>query len=119
MDVPYLREAALRAGRLRQRIVIKTKNTTRDNMGGEVNSWTSSDPIPAEAEPIRGREYVALQQSESELEVKFTIRYRTGITPDCRIVWREADYELVSPPIDVGGRKRVMELMCRTAQNDG
>lgn len=107
----------MRAGRLRQRIVIKTKSVTRDDMGGEIVTWTSSDPIPAEAEPIRGREYVALQQSESELEVRFRIRYRTGITPDCRVTWRDTDYELVSPPIDVNGRLREMELMCRTAQN--
>lgn len=109
----------MRAGRLRQKIVIRRKSATRDNMGGEVVTWTDDDPIPAEAQPIRGREYVALQQSESELEVKFTIRYLAGIPNDCRVIWRSVAYELVSPPIDVGGRMREMELMCRTAQNNG
>lgn len=107
----------MRAGRLRQRITIRRKSVTRDNMGGEVVTWVDDDPIPAEAEPIRGREYVALQQSESELEVRFRIRYQPDITPDVRVVWRSTVYELVSPAIDVGGRKREMELMCRTSQN--
>jgi SPP1 family predicted phage head-tail adaptor len=102
---------------LDQRVTIKRKVAPRDNMGGEVITWEDDAPIWACAEPIRGREYAALAQAEAETEVRFTIHYRTGITPDSRIVWRETTYELTSPPIDVNAKKMWLELMARTTQN--
>lgn len=109
----------MQAVKLNEQITIKRKNVTRDNMGGEIPGWVDDAPIWANAEPIRGREYIALQQAESELEVRFTVNYLEGkdVTPDCRIDWRGTIYELVSPPIDVKARRRWIELYCRTAQS--
>lgn len=108
----------MQAARLSERIVIRRKSANRDNTtGAETVTWNDDAPIWAAAEPIRGREYAALMQAESETEIRFTIHYQTGITPDARVVWRDVVYELVSPPIDVGAKKRYLELMCRTSQN--
>ena len=101
-----------------QRITWLRKSRTRDNMGGEVLSYTTVATIWAKAEPIRGREYTALQQSESELEVRFTVHFRDGFAPDDRFTWRDTTYELVSPPIDVNAKRTWIELMCRTVQSE-
>ena len=108
----------MRAGELNQRIVRYAKTRTRDNMGGEVVTYVAAETLKAKAEPIRGREYTALQQSESEMEVRFTVRFREGITPDDRFEWRDTTYELVSPPIDVLAKRTWVELMCRTVQSE-
>lgn len=107
----------MQAGRLSERVTIRRRVVTRDSVGGMVPSWQDDSPIWACADPIRGREFAAMAQAQSETEVRFTIHYQSGITPDSRIVWRDTVYELTAPPIDVGAKKRWLELMARTAQN--
>jgi SPP1 family predicted phage head-tail adaptor len=104
------------AGEMTARLVLKRKVATRDDMGGEQVTFPTVTSVAAKAEPIRGREYVALQQAQSDTEIRFTIYYRADIRADWRVEWRSQDYEIVGPPIDVGARRQYLELMCRTAQ---
>lgn len=108
----------MHAGRLSERITIQRKVATQDpTTGAESVTWQDDSPIWAEARPLRGREFVAMQQAESETDIVFTIHYRAGITPDSRVVWRNDVYEITSPPVDVNARKQWLELNCRTTQN--
>lgn len=104
------------AGDLDQRVVLLSKGASRDAMGGETVTWATTATVWARAEQIRGREYVALQQSQSDLEVRFTIRYRNDVTADSRLTWRGQTYEVIGEPIDVDSKKVWLELMTRTAQ---
>jgi SPP1 family predicted phage head-tail adaptor len=106
----------MQAGELRNQIVLKRKVATRDSMGGEVVSYVPVVTVAAKAEPVRGRKYENLHIAGSEIDVQFTIYYREDIQPDWRVSWRGVDYDLASPPIDVGARRAMLELMCRTAQ---
>lgn len=104
------------AGRLDQRLILKSKVSGKDTIGGETISWTNVVTVWGAAEPMRGREFLVLQEAESDLVVRFTIYYRTDITSAWRVEWRGQDYEIEGPPIDVLGGKRWIELMARSAQ---
>jgi SPP1 family predicted phage head-tail adaptor len=105
----------VQANRLSERIVILRKLAGRDPAtGAETVTWPADPPEWAEALQMRGRELVEFQQSEAKAEVRFTIHYKVGITSDARVVWRGKTYELTDPPIDVGSRRRYLELMARS-----
>ena len=103
------------AGAMSAKVVLKRREATQES-GREVVSYPVVATVAAKAEPIRGREFMALQQAQSEIDIRFTIYYRTDVRADWRVEWRGQDYEVVGPPIDVGARKEWLELMCRTAQ---
>lgn len=104
-------------GELRNQIVLKRRTSTlHSTTGAETATYTTVATVAAKAEPIRGREFMSLQQAQSDIEIRFTIYYRTDVQADWRIEWRGQDYEVVGPPIDVKAGKQWLELMCRTAQ---
>jgi SPP1 family predicted phage head-tail adaptor len=106
------------ASRRTERITIRRKVSARDaTTGAETVTWQDRAPIWAEVRPLRGRELVQMAQQESETEIVFNVYYEEAkdVTADARIVWRNQVYELTEPPIDVGARRREIELMCRSA----
>jgi SPP1 family predicted phage head-tail adaptor len=100
----------VRAGKLRHRISVQRL----DPAVRDARSWIDlAVGIPASAEPIAGREFVALQAAQSLVSIRFRIRYRADITADMRVVWEGKAYELVGPPIDTAGLHRELQLMCQ------
>lgn len=104
------------AGRLTSKLTLKQKTVTRDSAGGEVVTYVTRATVAGAAEPLRGREYIALQQSQSDLSVRFTIYFREDVGADWRVGWRGREYEIDGEPIDVDGRRNWLEIMCRSAQ---
>lgn len=106
----------MRAGRLRDRIVLQAKVVTRDAMGGEVITWTDQATVWAEPVPLAGREYTSANQEQSEISVRFRLRYRAdlAVTAAWRVTWNSVAYDILDV-INVRGTKREWELMCRTA----
>jgi SPP1 family predicted phage head-tail adaptor len=109
----------LAAGQMRDRITLLEKSVLRDAFGGEVITWVDRTTVFAKAQPLRGREFFAAQQVQSEISVRFVLRYDSapaGLNSAWRVNWRNQQYDIVEI-IDVDARKTDMELMCRTAQN--
>ena len=104
------------AGDLTAEIWLLRKTSTRAATGGETIDYVDHVKVAALAEPIRSREYISLQASQSDIEIRFTIYYREDVRPDWRIRWRSTVYEIIGTPIDLEARKTWMELMCKTAQ---
>lgn len=110
----------MRAGKLRHRITIQLKVQTTAAMGTKVVSWaTFLDKVPAEFEPLRGREFVAAHQDQSELTAVFRIRFRSDITSDMRVLFGGEPFDIVGQPIDWKGRRQMLELMCKAGVKDG
>ena len=105
---------AIEAGRLRERITLQRKSVTRDAVGGEVVTWVEEAVLWAEVAPIRGREYLALRAAQSDVVMRFRLRYRAGVNPAMRVVWNGGEYDIVEA-IDVGARRTELELLCRGA----
>jgi SPP1 family predicted phage head-tail adaptor len=101
----------MRSGTLRERIAVREKVVTRDSYGAEAITWADFALLWASAEPISGREFVALRSAQSDLAIRFRIRYTPGVQTTMQVRWNGADYPIDSI-IDRNARNREMELLC-------
>lgn len=102
------------AGQFREVITIQSPdNSARNKFGGVISGWTNFVTTRASFEPLIGREFFAAEQVNSQVEVKFRIRYREGIRSNFRVVHRGVPYEILYEPIDVGGNRRELLMYCK------
>jgi len=102
----------MHAGKLRHRATLYKPVETQNTYGEPEVRWQTVDTVWVQIEPLRGREYFASKQTVSEVEVRCTIRYRDDVTAKMKIVHGTEEYQILSV-IDVGGRYREMQLMCK------
>ena len=102
----------MRAGRLRHRVTLQTQSEERNSLGEVENTWEDWATVWGGVEPLRGRELMTDERNEAELTTRVIIRYRSGVVPSMRVVWGAHTYDIESV-IDVDGRGRDLELMCR------
>jgi SPP1 family predicted phage head-tail adaptor len=102
----------MRAGRLRHQLILQSQVETRDPTGGVTISWETQDTVWGGIEPLSGREYTAIQQTQDEASVRIIIRYRADIDASWRVVNEGLAYSIVSPPINENMRDRQLILMC-------
>lgn len=108
----------LNAGRLDQRITLQQPNASVDALGQRVETWADVAELWARAQPLRGREFFAAGQVQSEASVKFTIRWREGVAGHMRVVWRGVPHAIVAEPMDVDGQRVELELLCAAGIRD-
>ena len=108
----------LNAGDLDQRITVQTRAAGVDAHGQASTDWSTAFECWAKAEPLRGREFFAAGQAQSQVDVRFKIRRRTGVVPTMRVLWRGVPHDIVSV-IEPNGAKEALELMCMTGGRDG
>jgi len=106
------------AGRLSQRITLQSKSVVRDAMGGETLTWVDAASVWAEIRPLRGRDLVAAQQVTSEVTARITIRYRSDVQADWRILHGSQIYDILAV-VDPQARHEVLELECSTGLRHG
>lgn len=109
----------MRAGRLTERLVFEQQATSQNAIGENVGTWSTFATVWGEAEPLRGREFFASGQMHASAEVRFRIRYRADIDETMRIDWRGKKYEIVAPPMNVGGRRVELEIMAASGIRNG
>lgn len=102
----------MRAGRLKQRVRIQEFVEVVDEYGTPIGSdWEDVAIVWASVEPLRGREYIQLQNTQAELTTRIRIRYQPGITPAMRVLYDDRKFNIQSV-IDPEERHRELELMC-------
>ena len=87
---------ALLAGKLNKEVIIQTASESRDAYGAVIITWGSNVTTWAAIEPLVGAELVKAQQIDAEVNVKITMRYRTGMTTAKRILYGSRVYEIYS-----------------------
>jgi SPP1 family predicted phage head-tail adaptor len=97
---------------LRNRITLQQKLITKDPEGIPMETWQDIVTIWAAVEPLRGREYFQAATVQSQNMIRFTTRYRKGITSEMRILYDSKSYDIQSI-IDVNGRHQQLELMAK------
>ena len=103
----------LPAGQLNQRVTFQVLGSGSDDHGQPVRTWTAhASSVPARVTPIRAKEGDTADGIFSVGSIVVVVRYRTDITPAMRVVWRSANYAISGTPIDVGGRKEGLEMLC-------
>lgn len=92
---------------LTERIGVIFYETTRDNRGniikGEENIRCM---LWAKVLPLTGKINDSTPERINTITYRVTIRYRTDILPDDKIIWRSKTFRLITPPIDLDNFKR-------------
>lgn len=109
----------MRAGKLKHLVQLQQRSTTRDpNIGSEIVGWADVATVWAGFEPIRGREYYTAKQEHAETVARFTIRYRSDVVAEMRIVFQGKYYD-IEDVINVNGLNVFLELMTREGLTNG
>lgn len=109
---------AIDAGALDQRVTLQQRGVSVSALGENTAAWSDVATLWAQAQPLRGREYFASGQMQQATDVRFRIRWRSGVDTTMRIVWRGQPHDIVSV-IDVDGARTMLEVMCITGVRDG
>lgn len=109
----------MRAGLLREEIVLQQRTDTVDSFGQPIPVWSNLDTEWAAAEPERGREFFVAQQLQAVEPIRFRLRYRADVTASMRVLWRGKIYDIKTPPVDFFGRERELHLYCDTGLTQG
>ena len=106
----------MQAGRLRHRLTLQQASSTPNSFNEMVESWADVATVYGAVEPLRGQEFFAAEQVQSEISVRVRIRYRSGVEPKMR--WKfGARYLYINAVIDVNERDREIQCMCREMPN--
>lgn len=101
----------IRAGALARQIRIEAPVETPDGAGGSLTVWSLVAETSAAVSPLSGRELLEAGALSSDVTHRVLIRYRSGITPKCRV--RLGDRVLrVNVVRDIEERHRELELSC-------
>lgn len=102
---------AVRAGQLTRRIRIERVQRTRLAGGGATEEWVPVATVWARVEPMRGLERFASDQTSSRVTHQVTIRHRSGITPQMRVVLGDRIFTVRSV-LNPEERGEVLRLEC-------
>lgn len=98
----------------RHKIDFLKRNSGYDDYGEPTDTWeVFKGGIWASKEPLLGNEFFAAQTTDNKVEVKYNMRYISGITSKMRIKHGEEVYEIIGPPINVKSLNRELLCYCR------
>lgn len=112
----------MRAGLLRHRIEIQSLGLTQDTeTGNMVEGWvTTWTKVPASVQPLSARDLIAAQAGQSEATGRMVIRYRAGVLPTMRILYRGDVYNIQGPPLpDPDSGLDYLTILVARGLNDG
>lgn len=105
-------------GQFDQLVTIQQRVPGQNARGQAVDQWTPVATVFAKVEPLRGREFFAAGQMQSEATTRITIRWRAGVDERNRVMWRGEPHDITAA-IDPEGQRQVIELMCVHGVRDG
>lgn len=76
----------MRAGKLRQQIIIQQATETRTSTGAIITTWSTLATVRASKEDLKGREYFQAQQIQTLANARFVIRYLETVRAKMRIL---------------------------------
>lgn len=97
--------------RMDKRVEIRSVTQVSDGQGGFTESWSTVATVWAYIKPLKEYERMQAMQLESPRSHKITIRYRSGITADQRIVWSGRTFH-IKGVINPDEANNFLELTC-------
>jgi SPP1 family predicted phage head-tail adaptor len=109
------------AGRLRHRVTVEAPTEVQDPETGAITVvwsplWSN---VAAEIAPRSGREFLAAQQLQAEVNTLITLRWRAGLTAKHRIVHGETIYNPAAILTDPDSGIEYLVAACSTGTNEG
>lgn len=112
----------MQSGKLRHRIDFQSAALVQNPETGEmVPGWSTVwEKVPASVEPLSTRAFFAAQAAQSEATTRIVIRYRTGVLPTMRILYRGTVHEIKGKPLaDSQSGKEYLTILVAEGVNDG
>jgi SPP1 family predicted phage head-tail adaptor len=109
-------------GKLDQRITLQQRVVNRLPSGEEKYTFANVATNPevwAEANPVRGREFIAAAQVQADKPMAFRILWRDDIDSTMRVLWRGEPYDIAAEPMDTRGAREELWLHCVGGVRDG
>lgn len=106
------------SGRLSRKITVQSVSRSANAFGEMEETWSDASPANAWAEirPVTAREYIAGKGVVGEVTHRITLRYRSDIDQDSRILYvdsgRTRYFEIVGL-IDIMERHEVLEIVAK------
>jgi SPP1 family predicted phage head-tail adaptor len=110
---------SIAAGRLRHRVQIDELQNITNSFGETDPTWVPFAERWAAVEPLSGREFLAAEQTQSEVSVRITIRYTEGLRPSMRVIHRGQRYDIKAILADKESGIDYQTLMCAVGVNEG
>ena len=102
----------MHSGSLNQRVTIQRRGVGDDAAGQPSTSWVDVATVYASVLPLRGRDFLAAAQNQASFDAKVTLRFGADVLAGDRLLWGSQVLDIVGHPINVGGRRVSIELMC-------
>lgn len=106
----------MKAGLLKKRISIQTFTDAQSPTGEVTQDWVELASRRARIEPLSGKEFWSGQAIESEINIKFIIRFDNSLAnlnTKMRVLYNGGLYDIESV-INPGERNKELHLMCKT-----
>ena len=102
----------MRAGRLRHRLQLYSKEYTQNSYGEAITTITLQGTVWGAIEPLSGKEYFAQQQVQAEAEVRIVLRFYSGID-ESWVIKHDGKYYDIVDVLNHEERDRMLTVMCR------
>jgi SPP1 family predicted phage head-tail adaptor len=106
----------MRAGKLRHRVTLQSPTGSRDAVGERVTTWTNvAEDVPAEIEPISGREQFLAAQRQATTSHIVRLRYASmwaAMDASWRVLFGSRVFTIDAPPKNVGESDVELILQC-------
>lgn len=109
---------SLGAGDLDQRVTLQARATAPSGFGQNVAAWADVATVWAKATPKAGGESPEAGRKAQRTEVDFVIRWRAGVTPGMRVMWRGVPHD-VSAVLDVDAARTWLLIEATSGLGDG
>ena len=105
----------MRAGRLRQKVILQQPAGSQDAVGERTTTWSDIATVRASIEPIRANEQFAASQQQASITHKIQIRYSSDVSAidgSWRVKFGTRIFTIDGPARNMGERDRTLELLC-------
>lgn len=99
------------SARMDRRITIQEPTTTYNDYNEPIQSWSDLASVWASVKRQSARETWQAGKV-AEVEAVFTMRYISGVSETCRIVYGSENYEITATPREIG-RQDGLEIEAR------
>ncbi|WP_252109056.1 MULTISPECIES: phage head closure protein [unclassified Halomonas] len=107
----------MRIGKKRDQVTLEWwQKGERTASGATPEGWQPGGKVWAEVEQLRGRTLFAAQEANAETTARIRMRWRADIAAatgkTLRVRYGQVVYRVEGRPIDLGGQRTELELMC-------
>ena len=106
-----------RIGALRERVDIQTRTPTVGAIGNVAFAWGTTATVWAKVQPLSARERFVAERLAAQGIYEITIRWRSGLTPAMRMIWRGRTFN-VKQILNPDERRRFLTIIVEDAAPD-